>query len=106
MKKLTALILALACVPGWINCASKPDGTTDTPELNEIADFRQDQSDEKPVGLSQEELHNSWGESDGMLSGFWGDIYHLPDSYECIILYYDADGIVETIEVDDRNSAE
>lgn len=106
MKKLIVLIFVLACMLGIASCASKTDRTADIPELSEFADYTQEQLEEKLLGLSEENMHSSWGEPDGTLSRFWGDIYHLPDSYKCIILYYDADGIVETVKTDYRNDNE
>lgn len=43
------------------------------------------------------------GEPDGMLSGFWGDVWHLNDDKN-IILYYNKDGIVENIMVTERTA--
>lgn len=103
MKKHIVFVLTLTAALALAGCASRPDGTADTPEFGEIADYTQEQLDEKLIGRSQEEIHSAWGEPDGMLSGFRGDIYHVPDGYESMILYYDADGIVETIKVDHRN---
>lgn len=77
--------------------------SVDTPELNEIFNYTQEQLEEKLLGLSEEDMHNSWGEPDGMLSGFWGDIWHLSDeSNKQIILYYDKDGTVENIRIIER----
>lgn len=103
MKKYIIFVLTLTVALALAGCTSSPDGTTDTPKLVEITGYTQEQLDEKLIGCSQEEIHSAWGEPDGMLSGFWGDIYHVPDGYESIILFYDADGIVETIKADDRN---
>lgn len=40
------------------------------------------------LGLSRQEILNAWGEPDGMLSGFFGDIYALEDGAQ-VIVYYD-----------------
>lgn len=98
MKKYMALVLALVCALGLVGCASKTDRTADIPELSEIADYTQEQLEEKLIGLSDEEMYNSWGEPDSMLSGLWGDIWSLGgESDKKVILYYDKDGIVEHI---------
>lgn len=105
MKKLTVLVLVLTFISALVGCANRRDGTADTPELDEISDYTQEQLEEKLLGLSNEELHHLWGEPDGMLSGFWGDIWSLSDeSKRQIIIYYDADGFVEHILVDERHS--
>lgn len=103
MKKYIVVVLMLTAALVLAGCRSRSDGATDTPELGEITDYTQEQLDEKLIDRSQEELHSAWGEPDGILSGFWGDIYHVPDGYESIILYYDANGAVETIKVEYRN---
>lgn len=40
------------------------------------------------LGLPRQEILNAWGEPDGSLSGFFGDIYQL-ESGMCITVYYD-----------------
>ncbi|MCI8813232.1 MAG: hypothetical protein HFG12_08360 [Oscillibacter sp.] len=40
------------------------------------------------LGLPRQEILNAWGEPDGSLSGFFGDIYQL-ESGKCITVYYD-----------------
>ncbi|GHV17160.1 hypothetical protein FACS189425_02830 [Clostridia bacterium] len=48
-------------------------------------------------GTSESEVKRIMGrEPDGMLSGFWGDVYLLGDGTE-LIFYYDANGIVSRI---------
>ena len=98
MKKRIALVLVLFCVLGLVGC--KPDGTIDVPELVEVAEFTQEQLEEKLIGLSQKETYHSWGEPDGHLSGFWGDTWQLnSEKGEYIIVYYDKDGIIENVKV-------
>lgn len=102
MKKLVVFVLALACALSLVGCES--DRTTDTPALEEITGFTQKQLEDKLIGLSQEEIHHSWGEPDGQLSGFWGDIWQLNNERdEHIIIYYDDDGIVEHIIVSNHS---
>ena len=98
MKKFIALVLAFVFVLGLVGC--KPDEITDIPELVEITDFTQEQLEEKLIGLSQEEIYRSWGDPNGHLSGFWGDIWRLDNERdEHITVYYDKDGIVEHVLV-------
>lgn len=103
MKKLTVFILSLVFILALCGC--KPDGTTDTPKLGEISNYTQEQLDEKLLGLLQEELHNLWGEPDGMLSGLYGDIWVLDkESGKEIIIYYDRDGMAENIIIYNNES--
>lgn len=52
------------------------------------------------LGVSIERIHERFGEPDGTLSGFWGEIYQLDDGLE-VILYYDADGMVNIVRAGD-----
>ena len=100
MKKFIALVLAFVFVLGLVGC--KPDEITDIPELVEITDFTQEQLEEKLIGLSQEEIYRSWGEPDGHLSGFWGEIWQLAsEKSKHVTVYYDENGIVEHVMVKD-----
>ncbi len=77
-------------------------------ELNRLANASLSQADatstpedlEKLLGFSVEQIHELFGEPDGTLSGFWGDIYQLDDGME-FIAYYDADGIVNIVKSGD-----
>lgn len=42
------------------------------------------------LGLPRQEVLNAWGNPDGMLSGFFGDIYTLADGVS-ITVYYDTE---------------
>jgi len=96
MKRTAALILAFIFL--ILLCSCKPEGTADTPELPEISGYTQEQLEEKLIGLSIDEIHHSWGEPDGHLSGFWGEIWSLDGVKDnIIVLYYDENGMVEYI---------
>lgn len=96
MKKLIALGLLLGFV--LTGCAGRPDGTVDTPGLDQISNYTQEQLEGKLIGLSIEDMHNSWGEPDGILYGLWCDIWNFNDKQnQQIAVYYDKDGIVENI---------
>lgn len=98
MKYFIKVFSILICVLGLVGC--RPDGTTDTPELEEITRFTQEQLNERLVGLPQEEIHDSWGNPDGHLSGFLGEIWTLDNEDNIqIIIYYDNDGLVEHIKI-------
>ena len=52
-------------------------------------------------GIPQKKMHVKWGNPDGQLSGFWGEIWFLNQEKDGrITLYYDADGKVEEVIVD------
>ena len=52
-------------------------------------------------GIPQKKMYAKWGNPDGHLSGFWGEIWFLNEEKDGrITLYYDADGKVEDVIVD------
>lgn len=113
MKKIIATALTLICVLGTFGCASRPDGTTDLIELNEVSAFVSEKGytgedfKDKLVGQFNEDIIHSWGEPDGKLSGFWGDRWYLDDDKtRFITLYYDEKGYVEEIVVSDNEKTE
>lgn len=72
-------------------------------ELGKISGLPQTQLENTLVGYSREQIHLLWGEPDDVVFGFSGDIYHVPNSYESIILCYNADSFAEAVKVDYRN---
>ena len=95
MKK-QLMILILASLLLVIGCSSR----SDIPGLEDIPSYTQAQLEKELFGLSFEEMHAAWGEPDGYLSGFWGDIWRFDEaSAGQVILYYDAAGEVEDIIV-------
>lgn len=46
-----------------------------------------------------EELHEHWGTPDAVLSGFWGDIWHLENNKK-VSVYYNSNGYVENVIMD------
>ena len=102
------LILAVAIVAiiKFTGFANKPDGSTDTMELSEVSGYvlekgyTQDQIEEKLKGEFRNDIIASWGEPDGMLSGFWGDMWYLDDKDDMrITLYYDNEGYVMGVRI-------
>lgn len=101
MKRwMLALFLALV----FLLAGCKPDGTADLMELDEVSalvsekGFTGEDFKEKLSGQFHADVVRSWGEPDGHLSGFWGDIWTLGDGdSRYIILYYDEEGYVEDV---------
>lgn len=75
------------------------------PSLLEIAQNSDKELQDTLRGFSAEEIHAKWGEPNWELFGFWGDIYHFPGSDRAIILYYDANGIINNIKTDYQNES-
>ncbi len=53
------------------------------------------------LGVAKEAFLKAWGQPDGILSGFWGEIWNL-DATRMIILYYNAEGIVSEVKITER----
>ena len=53
-------------------------------------------------GRTEQELRNNWGLPDGMLSGFYGDIYEY--NGKTIVIYYDADSSVTDVLISDARN--
>lgn len=51
-------------------------------------------------GVNNERLHELWGEPDGILSGFWGDIWYIGNNNRMIV-YYDNNGNVINVIIDE-----
>ena len=109
---MVALIVAAVLVVGVTTAfATSAEYVSDTVmEKSDILNYTQEQLEEKLIGLSCEDMHNSWGEPDDFLSGFWGDIWDLDDNnnefitpyHDVITLYYDENGYVENIVIGSR----
>ena len=68
--------------------------------LAEVDQYTQEELNAELVGASREELHAVWGEHEGILSGFWGEIWPLDNGTEkSIIVYYNTDGMVMEVKV-------
>ena len=53
-------------------------------------------------GRGVEQLQKFWGKPNSMLSGLWGDIWHL-DEERILIVYYNAEGIVNNFKIRERD---
>lgn len=53
-------------------------------------------------GRGVDQLQEFWGTPNGFLSGFWGNIWHLDDN-RILIVYYNAEGIVDNFKIRERD---
>lgn len=108
MKKIAvfmpALILAL-CLAG---CSDK--SAADIPDIATISGlvtekgYTEEDILKELSGQSNASLAKAWGAPDGMLSGFWGDIWDLSEyTGRYIIVYYDSDGAVENVIIAEKS---
>ena len=78
---LAALLLAL-----WPWDAGK----NGLPDRAAVSAMGQEAAEAALLGRERQEILRAWGEPDGMLSGFFGDVYHL-DGASRVIVYYDTE---------------
>ena len=105
------VLLSIIAIIAFNSIGSRLNGTTDTMELSEVRGlvlekrYTQEEIEEKLKGEYRDDIIVSWGEPDGHLSGFWGDVWFLDDIKDKkITLYYDADGCVENVRIGSRSS--
>ncbi len=115
IKRLLAFCLALAVATCFAGCMEDDGGYTHdgplceneasenviVPSLAEASKMSGEELYDLLHGISSEDIQAKWGEPDGMLSGFRGDTWALEDDYT-LILYYDAEGCVDTIKISPR----
>ena len=95
------LIAVILCVVTAVCLFTNPKrNPKDLPTVEQTYLAISSKGEEFDVGLkghSRDSVIDYWGEPDGMLSGFWGDIWKLNGLGE-VIVYYDEDGNVEHIK--------
>ena len=65
------------------------------PKIERIAALSAEEATKALKGITETEIRENWGEPDGMLSGFYGDIYEC--NGKSIVIYYDADSTVTDV---------
>lgn len=65
-------------------------GPTGLPGPEELPGLGREAAEAALLGLPRQGVLDAWGEPDGMLSGFFGDIYALEDGAH-ITVYYDTE---------------
>ena len=108
MKKFILFLLLLACGLGLTGCLGKRD-KADISNIMEISglvtekgytgeDFR-----DNLLGKTRDDIIIAWGSPDGSLFGLFGDVWYLSnESKKQIVVYYDKDGVVEHILLEER----
>lgn len=100
MRRLV-LGLALLCFLGLAGCSR--NGVLDKGELGTLVEeegYTEEQVLEKLAGKSWEDMEKAWGEPDGMLSGFWGNVWHFGEGDGwMVVVYYDRDGLVQDVRI-------
>ena len=86
-----------------IRVISERPYVTEALTLNEVAELVKQQHTVSFVGMTREAVHGYWGKPDYEAFGFFGDIYHVPDTFESIVFRYDESEIVTDVEIEYRN---
>ena len=86
-----------------IRVISERPHVTEALTLNEVAELLKQQHTVSFVGMTREAVHGYWGKPDYEAFGFFGDIYHVPDTFESIVFKYDESEIVTAVEIEYRN---
>ena len=76
--------------------------TASLPKKENIVTLTNEQAANALKGKTEKEINDKWGEPDGMLSGFYGDIYVYNGKQ--IVIYYDAEGKVTDIRISDKEN--
>lgn len=96
MKKINSVICLLVCIAVLlISCASN----TGIVELEKAITMSETEISNEIVGKDRSEIVDDWGEPNSSLFGVHGDVYALEDGYKHIIVYYNPDGVAESITV-------
>ncbi len=103
MKKIIVACLVLVlCVGLWFFGYYNRKSNDNIPSKELMVTYCQEKGEnyatEQIEGYKNTQLMEVWGEPDGHLSGFWGDIWETNSTYN-LIVYYDSDGIVEHVKV-------
>ena len=101
----SAILCAVAAVCLLTNPEENPEGLPTLEQTYLAISSKGEDFDVGLKGCPRDRLIDCWGEPDDMLSGFWGDIWELTGLAE-VIVYYDQDGLVEQIRVNDIENPE
>ena len=110
MKKKTAMVLAIllilvAGVSAWFWGYYTRKSNDNLPTLSAVAEMSEPDINSLLAGYRHNQLREVWGEPDGCLSGFWGEVWQIEGAgSQQLVVYYNEDGIVEHVKL--RDSAE
>ena len=95
MKKKTSVLIALVMVVIILSsCAAS------FPKKEIIAALSGEKAADALKDRTKKEINDNWGKPDGILSGFYGDIYEYNSKQ--IVIYYDGDSSVTDVLVFDN----
>ena len=105
MKKKPLIILGLCFIVAAVVFVLWQGRQSDVPTQEEIIATLTEQGEEEAkkllLGYSRQEIIDAWGTPDGMLSGFWGEIWETDNAIHITLYYgnatYGQDGEVTSV---------
>lgn len=94
LKKISIILVLIMLAVMISSCAAS------MPEKERIAAMTAKEAKEALKDRSRREICDKWGEPDGTLSGFYGDIYVC--SGRKIVIYYDGDSKITDVLISDK----
>ena len=76
---------ALAVITAAASALAGRGGPAGFPGSEELPNLGWEAAEDVLLGLPRQEILNAWGEPDGTLSGFFGDIYELERGGQVIL---------------------
>ncbi|MBR4910829.1 MAG: hypothetical protein IKZ47_05875 [Clostridia bacterium] len=95
-KSVIVLLILLGIAVLFSSCAAA------FPKKEKIAALSSEEATKALKDKTAKDLNDNWGKPDGMLSGFYGDIYEC--NGKDIVIYYDADNKVTDVLVSDKHN--
>ncbi len=92
-----AIFVAAVGVICILVCLIAFSAKADADSIPQLAQVHSEYDTEEVVGCTRKQLEERWGKPDGMLSGFFGDIWQVNGNDE-IIAYYDSDETVMDVK--------
>lgn len=89
MKRMLCFVLAAACVLGLAACKGNVDAEKEILTLVQTVEKTEEELTELLKDTDRDALIAAWGEPDGMLSGFWGDIWYTGTGCRYVVVYYE-----------------
>ena len=96
-KRTIAVLVILMAAVVLSSCAAT------FPKKESIVTLLSEEATKVLKDKTKKEINDNWGKPDGMLSGFYGDLYDYNDKR--IVIYYDADSKVTDVLVSAPESA-
>ncbi|MBR5410930.1 MAG: hypothetical protein IK104_09680 [Clostridia bacterium] len=93
-NKITVILVLLMTAVILFSCAAS------FPKKEDIITLSSEEATKALKDKTEKEINDNWGEPDGMLSGFYGDIYDY--NGKRIVIYYDADSKVTDVLISDK----